>query len=282
MVTKMIGKKKTYCLVVFVLFFLYPLSAYALFGGKIDSYSADSVTISPDGKIVSESQYYFTPDAQRIDGFPGPQHPSMDKMDLSMLILIKEKKQYFYNHEKKLVYEDTVDEKDLKPGYENFGDIKSEKVLGKEKVSGYKCTKKEVVTTHKMMGMTSKNTVIVWESERFEMPLRVQDENGGLMEMRNIKTGKPAKKHFKPIQGYKKVSNMMAVMGMDFGNMSMGDEPPSAPAEVTSEEPQLPTTASKETVEEESPPQSSEMNRENIGKALQGLGNKLKNFKFGD
>ncbi len=278
-----VKKISMYCLVLVSFFLLYPLTAQAMFGGKVDSYSADSVQIASDGKIVSESKYYITPEAMRIDGFPGAKHPQMEDMDLSMLILVKQNKQYFYNHDKKLVYESTVDEKDLKAGYKNLGDVQSEKVVGKEKVSGYKCTKKEVVTNYNVMGMTTKSKVIVWESERFEMPLKVQDEKGGMQEMRNINPGSPAKKHFVPLEGYKQVSNMMAVMGMDFFNrMDVEEEETNASADVAGEDNRQNTTVSNKTVEEEAPSQFSEVNQENVEKAIQSLGNKLKNFKFGN
>ena len=192
---------------------------HALFGGKLDSFSAENVEIAPNGKVVNISKIYMTPDAMRMDGMPGQGGQGMPKMDLSVLVLKKQNKQYFYNHDKKLVFESPVDDEISKAGYKAMDNIESEKVLGKEKVSGYKCVKKEVVTSMNVMGQTIKNKLIVWESDRFEMPLRTQDEDGAIQEMRNIKTGKPSKKLFRPLTGYKKVDNMMAVMGMDFKAM---------------------------------------------------------------
>ncbi len=283
MVTRTIIKKQSrYCIILLFLLLLYPFSAHAFFGGKIESYSADSVQVAADGRVLNESKYLVTPEAMRIDGFPGAGQPEMGKMNLSMLVLIKQNRQYFYNHDKKLVYESPVDENDFNAGYKNLGDVQSEKILGKEKVSGYKCTKKEVVTTFKVMGMTSKSKVIVWESKRFEMPLRVQDEEGGLQEIRNITTGKPAQKHFKPIQGYKQVGNMMAVMGMDFGNMAMDEEPTPTTSSVTPENKKQPTTTVQETTKEQDPSKMPGVNTEDIEKALESLGNKFKNFKFGN
>ena len=193
--------------------------SHALFGGKVDSFSAENVEIAPNGKVVNISKIYMTPDAMRMDGMPGQGGQGMPKMDLSVLVLKKQNKQYFYNHDKKLVFESPVDDEISKAGYKAMDNIESEKVLGKEKVSGYKCVKKEVVTSMNVMGQTIKNKLIVWESDRFEMPLRTQDEDGAIQEMRNIKTGKPSKKLFRPLTGYKKVDNMMAVMGMDFKAM---------------------------------------------------------------
>jgi hypothetical protein len=48
------------------------------------------------------------------------------------------------------------------------------------------------------------------------MPLKVQGEDGNVSELRNISTKKPSADLFKPLSGYTKVDNMMAVMGIDF------------------------------------------------------------------
>lgn len=211
-------------LLVFVLCLMAVHPAFALFGGKVDSFTADMVEIAPSGKVVNISKIYMTPGAMRMDGMPGGGAKGMPKMNISLLVLEKQDKQYFYNHDKKLVFESPVDKEMTKAGYKAMDNIESEKVVGKEKVSGYKCVKKEVTTSMAVMGRTIKNRLTIWESDKFDMPLRTMDEDGGIQEMREIKTGKPSKKKFKPLSGYKKVDNMMAVMGMDFGAMMAQDE----------------------------------------------------------
>ena len=191
---------------------------FALFGGKIDSFSADNVSIDENGTTINTAKLYVTKDAMRIDGMPSGGMGGA-KLKMSMLVLKKQNKSYFYNHDKKLVFEAPADEKDYAAGYKAMDNIESEKVLGNEKVSGYKCVKKEVVTSMQIMGQDMKSKLIVWESDKFEIPLRTMDEDGAIEEMRNIDTGKPSKKLFQPMAGYKKVDNMMALMGMDFGAM---------------------------------------------------------------
>lgn len=193
--------------------------SYALFGGKVDAFTADNVYIDSNGKVIHSAKLYVTQDAFRVDGLPTGGMGKGPKMDLTMLVLKNQKKSYFYNHDKKLVFEAPADEKDYTSGYKALDNLESEKVLGNEKVSGYKCVKKEVVTSFKAMGNSMKIRLIVWESDKFEMPLRTMDEDGAIEEMRNIKTGKPSKKLFRPMSGYKKVGSMMAVMGMDLGAM---------------------------------------------------------------
>lgn len=106
----------------------------------------------------------------------------------------------------------------------SYEKVDSEKVLGKEKVSGYKCVKKEVTTTNSMLGMKTTETVILWQSERFTVPLRTKMKDGTIVELRNIKTGPPGRKVFQRPAGYRKANNMMEVMGFDFA--AMDDERP--------------------------------------------------------
>ncbi len=195
--------------------------ALALFSSKVKHFSADMVTIEPSGKVVNTGTLHVSDDVIRMDGIGsmmGPQK-SQEAPDLSMLTFQDKGIMYFYNHDKKLVYEGPLEEEDMMAGYKAMDNIESEKVLGKEKVSGYKCVKKEVVTRMQVMGRTIKNKLIVWESDQFEFPLRSKMDDGSIQEMRNIKEGKPPKKLMQPLTGYTKVGSMMAVMGMDFGAM---------------------------------------------------------------
>lgn len=217
------GRKKVQCILFAIAISLMVASpAFALFGGKVESFTADMVEIESNGKVMSTSKFYITPDAMRVDGMPGSGRGGAPQ-NISMLILKKEKKSYFYNHDKKLVFEAPADEKDFAAGYKFKDNIESEKILGKEKVAGYKCVKKEVVISMNVMGSAMKNKLTIWESNKFEMPLRTMDEDGAVQEMRNIKTGKPSKKYFRPLIGYKKVGNMMAALGMDIDAMMAKD-----------------------------------------------------------
>ena len=201
-------------------FMVAPSSSYALFGGKIENFSADQVMISPDGKVMSTSKLYITPYAYRMDGLPTG---GSTTRNLSVLGFKKLNKQYIYNHDKKLYFEPQSDEEDMFRKLKSYENVDSEKILGKEKVSGYKCVKKEVTTTMTMMGMKHTSTEILWQSDKFEFPLRIQTEDGRIMEFRNIDKGKPSKKLFRRPTGYKKVNNVMAVMGMDFAAMAERD-----------------------------------------------------------
>ena len=205
--------------IAFLCFMVSPSSSHALFGGKIESFSADQVVISPDGKVMSTSKLYITPDVYRMDGLPMGGQGGVTR-NLSILGFKKQNKQYIYNHDKKIFFESQLDEEDMLKKLKSYEKVDSEKVLGKEMVSGYQCVKKEVTTTMTMMGMKNTSTEILWQSDKFEFPLRIRQEDGQMMEFRNIDTGKPSKKLFRRPTGYKKVNNMMAVMGIDFAAMA--------------------------------------------------------------
>ncbi len=48
--------------------------------------------------------------------------------------------------------------------------------------------------------------------------------DGAVTELRNLKKGAPPAKYFQTPDGYQRVSNMMAVIGMDFSDMDGNEE----------------------------------------------------------
>lgn len=256
---------------ILLIFLAFPNFSHALFGGKIESFTADQVTLSPQGKVTNSVKIYVTPKAFRMDGMPGAgMQPGSPKQNLTIFSFKDKQEHYIFNHDKKLYYQTNMDEEAM--GLRSFKDAELVKVLGKEKVSGYTCVKKQVTTTIKMYGMTSTSTVTIWESDRFQMPLRSKTQNGHVMEIRNIDKGAPDKKYFKMPKGYKKVDNMMAAMGMDFGRRK--DSKTAAPG----------TTAPAATkVPSEKKAGSSKVSQtgEDIKNTFKSLGDKLKNFSFG-
>lgn len=193
--------------------------SHALFEGRVEAFSAEMVSTDPGGKVVHTAELYVTKDAMRIDNLAGADTGAGPPLNLTMLVLKKQNLSYVYNLDKKLVYQGPVEEKELVPGYAAMGGVESEKVLGREKVSGYDCVKKEVVTRTEMMGMVMRNKVVVWENENFDFPLRTLSEDGAVQEVRNIEEGAPPAGLFRPMAGYRKVDSMMAVMGMDMSAM---------------------------------------------------------------
>lgn len=198
------------------------LSAYALLGGKITKYTADQVIIDSKGKVQHTGKIYVMPDKMRMDGFsPGGEG--------SIVIIFRRDKNigWTLNPEKKLYVERPFNEKEMEQATKNIIDSRNEKVLGTENVNGFKCTKKEIETTVDFMGFKRTEKTIVWISKRLDMPIRTKSQDGSMTELRNIKEGSQASKYFEIPKEYKRVSNMMELMGMD---MSGYEEKPSKDA----------------------------------------------------
>jgi hypothetical protein len=83
---------------------------------------------------------------------------------------------------------------------------------------------KEIETTVEFMGYKRTEKTIVWISERLDMPLRTKSQEGSMTELRNIKEGSQDNKYFEIPKEYKKVSNMMELMGMDMSGYE--EKPP--------------------------------------------------------
>ena len=198
------------------------LSAHALFGGKITKYTADQVMIDANGKVQHKGKIYVTPNKMRMDS-------RSPKGEGSIVMIFRRDKNigWTLNPEKKLYMEKPFNEKDMEQATKNIIDSRNEKVLGTENVNGFKCTKKEIETTVEFMGYKSTEKTIVWISERLDMPLRTKSQEGSMTELRNIKEGSPAGKYFEIPKEYKKVSNMMELMGM---GISEHEEKPSTSA----------------------------------------------------
>ena len=171
--------------------------------GKDTPFTAEHVTISPDGSKEMKSMIYYTEGKVRMEmnqpGGPGK---------MVVIYLKKDKKMVMINPDKKAYFEMPMKE-DQWPGEEN--DLKKEKI-GSEKVSGYSCTKYSVVRKLNLMGQNNEIKLTSWESDKFAFPLRTKTEEGGVQELRNIKEGQPPAKVFELPSGYKKAANMMEMM----------------------------------------------------------------------
>jgi len=197
------------------------LSANALLGGKITKYTAEQVMIDAKGKIQHQGKLYVMPDKMRMDGIS-------PKGEGSIVMIFRRDKNigWTLNPEKKLYMEKPFNEKEMEQASKKFIDSRNEKVLGTESVNGFKCTKKEIETTVDFMGFKRTTKTIVWVSTKLDMPLRTKSQDGSMTELRNIKEGSPASKYFEVPKEYKKVSNMMELMGMDMSGQE--EKPPKA------------------------------------------------------
>ncbi len=111
-------------------------------------------------------------------------------------------------------------------------------------MNGFKCTKKEVETTVSVIGIKRTVKNIVWISKKLDMPVRTKSQNGSITELKNLKKGTPPGKYFEIPKGYKKVSNMMELMGMDMSKH--GAKPSKTASENKEFSPHIPFNLPKE------------------------------------
>ncbi|MCK5324299.1 MAG: DUF4412 domain-containing protein, partial [Desulfobulbaceae bacterium] len=188
-------------------------SAFGLFGGKIMQFSADQVMIDPNGKVLNAGKIYMAKDKFRME------QDTSQQGGAKMIMIYRQDKNitWMLNPDNRLYTQSFFNEEELDQITKSTNASTRERVLGTEKVNGFKCTKKEVVTSMNVMGMNMSTKMILWVSDKLAMPIRTQSEDGTITELRNIKKGAPSGKHFEIPSGYTKVSNMMELMGMGRG-----------------------------------------------------------------
>ena len=182
--------------------------------GKVDSFTADQVTMDPQGQIKTSGKYYVAPQKMRME-MPSPENP-----EKKMIIIVRQdqKVHWMINPTQKVYMERPLNEAEMQQFTQQMIDARDEKILGTESVGGYACTKKQVETSMTIMGYKRKTRSIVWVSDQFDMPLRTQSDDGGISELRNIDIGEPPADVFEPPEGYRKVTNMMEFMAVGMGD----------------------------------------------------------------
>lgn len=173
------------------------------FAGKLESFSADQVFIDAKGNVEQTTKIYMTPQKARMGGMgPGGKVEMvvMVRKDLGLYRML--------NVKKKVYFERPLNEDDLSKLKASFK--RGQEVdLGWEKVSGYKCRKKQITITTEIMGFKRKSQSTIWVSDKLDLPLRTQDSDGSITELRNIKKGKPPEELFEIPKGWRKSANMM-------------------------------------------------------------------------
>jgi hypothetical protein len=197
--------------------------ATAGFAQKVTHYTADQVTIGGDGKPVGQTKVYVSGVNMRMDDV-------MPQSGAKIIVIFRGdlKKNYMVNTDKKTYTERDLDEKEMAGAIMSMAPVKNrkEKMLGEETINGYRCSKKEVVAEIEVMGFKQTSRSTVWQSPKFDMPLRTSSDSGHVTELRNIREEKPAAALFEVPADYSKVSDMMELMGDE---RPKGARPPRSP-----------------------------------------------------
>lgn len=193
------------------------------FAQKVTDYTAEQVTLGADGKAVAQSKIYLSGGKMRVDNF-------MPQSGASLIVIYRSdlKKNFMLNTDKKIYTESELDEQEMARAIMSMGHVKNRKetTLGEEAVSGYRCSKKEIEAEIDVMGHKTTARSVVWQSPKFDMPLRSRSDSGHVTELRNIQEGRPAAALFEVPAGYSKVSGMMELLGDE---RPKGRRPPKLP-----------------------------------------------------
>ena len=193
------------------------------FAQKVTDYTADQVTMGVDGKSIKQSKVYFSDGKMRLDD-------AMPQSGAKLVIIYRSdlKKNFMLNTDKKTYTENKLDEREMAGAIMSMGNVKNrkEKTLGEERVSGYPCSKKEIEAEIEVMGFKNTSRSVIWQSPKFDLPLRTRSDSGQVTELRNIREGKPAAALFEVPADYSKVSDMMELLGDE---RSKGRRPPKSP-----------------------------------------------------
>lgn len=189
------------------------VSAGSACAGKIKSFSADQVTLTPSGQVENSTKLYITPDKIRAD-----MHPQQGEGNMIMIMRRDRNLNWTLNPDNKSYVEKPLNEEEWEGMARGMVKSMDEKDLGTEKVNGFKCHKKSVRMVVEVMGFRTESNSIVWISDKLDIPVRIKTEDGHVTELRNIKTGNQSAKLFEIPGGYKKVGSMMELFsGPDQG-----------------------------------------------------------------
>jgi outer membrane lipoprotein-sorting protein len=193
----------------FSVLFLLVSPASAFLGGKIENFSAEQVSVEPGGKTQVVGKIYAGPGMFRME------MAERQGNEKSMVNIFRKDRglNYMIIPEDKAYAEIALDEKKLKQAMGDVAAVQKEEVLGTESVGGYKCTKKRIETKVSFFGFEKTVKSTIWISDRFDMPLRTEDEGGRVTELRNIREGKQPASLFEPPAGYRKAAGMMELFG---------------------------------------------------------------------
>jgi hypothetical protein len=193
------------------------------FAQKVTNYTADQITMGADGKPIAQSKVYFSDGKMRMDDV-------MPQSGAKVVMIYRSdlKKNFMLNTDKKTYTERDLDEEELTGAIMSMAPVKNrkEKALGEETVGGYRCSKKEIEAEIEVMGFKQTSRSVVWQSPKFDVPLRTSSDAGRVTELRNIREEKPAVALFELPAGYSKVSDMMELLG---DGRRKGVRPPKSP-----------------------------------------------------
>lgn len=191
--------------------FMLPLPI-CLHAAETESYAITQVSTGPGGGQKAVTRWFVTPKKGRTEMAPDETDPAayvvvITRRDVGLAwTLFPSKKAYI---------ERALEEGELRRLGERYkADLKVED-LGKERVLGHDCDKQRVRGEVKVGSRKVKSVQTVWQCEAFDVPLRIDGEDGSRTRTTEVNVGPQPDRLFEVPHGYRKAENLMDVMRVD-------------------------------------------------------------------
>jgi hypothetical protein len=175
---------------------------------KITNFSADLITINPQGVVTQRAKIYITPSKMRIDTVLPP-----SGSNVAMIFRRDLNVRWMLNPANKTYIKQPLNEAEINAFVQGNIAGRSEKILGTQTVSGFTCTIKTVEATATIRGVSRKIISTIWVSSNLDFPIRTKSQDGSITELRNFTTTLPPEGLFELPGDYRQVSNTKALGG---------------------------------------------------------------------
>jgi len=185
---------------------LFPLSLHA---ARAESYAITQVSRGPGGGQEAVTKWFVTPKKSRTEMVPDGSDPA------SYVVVITRRDKglsWTLFPARKAYIERTLDEGELRRFGERYkADLEVED-LGTAQVLGYDCEKQRVRGSTVVGSRTVTSEQTVWQCGAFDIPLRIDGEDGSRTRTTEIEVGPQPNGLFEVPRGYRKADNLLDVM----------------------------------------------------------------------
>lgn len=190
------------------------LASTLLHAGDLGSYALTQLSAGPGGGQKAETRWFVTPEKSRTEMAPDAGNPGG-----AVVVITRRDKGVAWTlfPAKNAYMERALEEGDLRKLGERFkADLKVED-LGRDKILGHDCKKQKVRSQVRLGTRTVQNVQIVWNCADFDIPLRVDGEDGSRIRTTKLEVGPQSDGLFQVPRGYRKVQSLMEIMGSGRG-----------------------------------------------------------------
>ena len=171
----------------------------------ITSFTADKVVLDGKGRVLKEEKITMAGEKIRAESASGDM-VMIFRHDLGLLWALAPAR--------KIYVEIPLDRRTWDRVTRGVAEGDRVRVLGRETVQGFTCTRKEVTRTRSVMGRRTTTTGTIWQSEELPMVVRSRGDRDVTTELRDIRPAEPAEKMFALPGGFRKVGNNMGLFLM--------------------------------------------------------------------